>query len=139
MAGTSCSESALLDLARSMVMAGAKARIIRRYIEIPMAKIRHMYRSLRNMDPPSGPVLQGSARFFAVPGKHTSESWTFQCSIFLGCYERIGRITDTPLHRGWRLLAGFSVYLSLTDKLAHETGVQRLDINQAYEIGRAHV
>jgi len=115
-------------------MAGAKVRIINRFVEIPVSKIRRMYRVLRDMDPPSGPIVQGSARFFAIPGKHTSEAWNFQCAIFLGCYERIGTITDTPLHRGWRMLSAFSVYLSLTDKLSSDTGVKRLDINQVYAL-----
>ncbi len=34
-----------------------------------------------------------------------------------GCYERMGTITTTPLHRGWRLLAAFIF-------------IKRLDINQ---------
>ena len=32
------------------------------------------------------------------------------------------------------MLAAFSVYLSLTDKLYRETGVKRLDINNAYAL-----
>ena len=127
-------ESAFLDLAQGLVLAGAKIRIINRFVDIPVTKIRRMYRVLRDMDPPSGPILQGNARFFAMPGKHTSEAWNFQCSIFLGCYERIGNITDVSLHRGWRMLAAFSVYLSLTDKLSRDTGVKRLDINHAYAL-----
>ena len=38
-----------------------------------------------------------------------------------GCYERMGTITTTPLHRGWRLLAAFIF-------------IKRLDINQAYAL-----
>lgn len=127
-------ESAFLDLAQGFVMAGAKVRIITRFADIPVAKIRRMYRSLREMDPPAGPVAQASARFFALPGKHTSEAWNFQCAIFLGCYERLASITDVPLHRGWRLLTAFTVYLSLTEKLARDARVKRLDINQAYAL-----
>jgi hypothetical protein len=127
-------ESAFLDLAQGLVMAGAKARIITRLVDVHVNKIRRMYRVLRDMDPPSGPVVQGSARFFARPGKHTSEAWNFQSSIFVGCYERIGEITEVRLHRGWRLLAAFSAYLSLTEKIARDTGVKRLDINHAYAL-----
>jgi hypothetical protein len=43
-------------------------------------------------------------------------------------------MTATPLHRGWRLLASFSVYLSLTEKLYQTAAVKRLDINQAYAL-----
>jgi len=127
-------ESAFLDLAHGLVMAGAKVRIIHRFVDIPVAKIRRMYRVLLDTDPPSGPILQGNARFFAIPGKHTSEAWHFQCSIFLGCFDRIGKITDIPLHRGWRMFAAFSAYLSLTEKLARDTSVKRLDINHAYAL-----
>jgi hypothetical protein len=127
-------ESAFLDLAQGLVMAGAKARIISRFVDIPLTKIRRMYRALRDMDPPAGPVMQGSARFFAMRGKHTSEAWNFQCAVFLACYERIGNISDVAMHRGWRLLAAFSVYRRLTEKLSRETRVKRLDINQAYAL-----
>jgi len=127
-------ESAFLDLAHGLVMAGAKVRIIARFVDLPMIRIRRMYRSLRDMDAPAGPILRAPARFFAIPGKHTSEAWNFQCAIFLGCFEHLGTITDVPLHRGWRLLTAFTAYLSLTDKLARDTGVKRLDINQAFAL-----
>ena len=65
--------------------------------------------------------MQGSARFFAIPSKRTSAAWSIQCAIFLACYERVGKITETPVHRGWRLLAAFGVYLSLTEKLYQTT------------------
>jgi hypothetical protein len=127
-------ESAFLDLAQGLVMAGAKLRMISRFVSIHTTKIRRMYRTLRRIEPPPGPIMQGTAKFFAVPGKHTSEAWNFQCAIFLACFDRIGKITDVPLHRGWRLLAAFNTYLSLTEKLARDTGVKRLDINQAYAL-----
>ncbi len=63
--------------------------------------------------------IQGSARYFAVPSKDTSEAWAIQCAILLACYERMGTITTTPIHRGWRLLAAFDSHVSLTDKLNH--------------------
>lgn len=127
-------EIAFLDLAHGLVMAGAKGKIISRFTDLPLSKIRKMYKALRSTDPPSGPVMQGSARFFAIPSKHTSAAWSIQCAIFLACYERVGVITETPVQRGWRLLAAFSVYLSVTEKLYQTVSIKRLDINQAYAL-----
>src|SRR5204863_7741517 len=81
-----------------------------------------------------GPVTQGSARLFAVPSKRTSAAWSIQCAIFLACYERLGELTERPVQRGWRFLGAFTVYLSLTEKLYRTTSVQRLNINQAYDL-----
>src|SRR5690349_19311877 len=115
-------------------MAGAKAKIIERFTRLPHGRVSEIYKAIRGTSPPPGPVVQGSARYFAVPTKDTSEAWSIQCAIFLACYERMGAITKTPLHRGWRLLAAFNSYLSLTDKLDDTIGVKRLDINQAYAL-----
>lgn len=93
-----------------------------------------MYRVLRGTDPPPGPVMQGSARMFAIPSKRTSTAWSIQCAIFLACYERLGKLTETPVQRGWRLLNAFIVYLSLTEPLYRTASVKRLDINQAYAL-----
>ena len=78
--------------------------------------------------------MQGSARYFAMPSKRTSTAWSIQCAIFLACYERMGKITTTPVQRGWLLLAAFNSYLSLTEKLNQTTSIKRLDINQAYAL-----
>ena len=115
-------------------MAGAKGKIIERFTHLSHRKMRAMYRALRDMAPPAGPIMQGSARYFAMPSKRTSTSWSIQCAIFQGCYERVSRITPTPLQRGWLLLAAFNSYLSITDKLHQTTGIKRLDINQAYAL-----
>lgn len=127
-------EAAFVQLAHGLVMAGAKARIIARFTDLPAKKIQRLYRALRGTDPPAGPVMQGKARFFAIPGKHTSEAWSVQCAIFLACYERMGGITAFPVHRGWQMLASFTAYLSLTEKLYRSNAVKRLDINQAYAL-----
>lgn len=127
-------ECAFLDLAHGLVMVGAKAKIIERFTDLSHRRIRSMYRALRGMSPPAGPVTQGSARFFAVPTRDTSEAWSIQCAIFLECFERTGRITTMPLHRGWRLLAAFKSYLSITEKLNDAVAVKRLDVNQAYAL-----
>lgn len=127
-------EVAYLHLAHGLVMAGTRAKIIARFTDLPTKKIQRLYRALRGMDPPAGPIMQGNARFFAIPGKHTSEAWSVQCAVFLACFERMGKITTVPVHRGWQLLAAFTVYQSLTEKLYHETAVKRLDINQAYAL-----
>ena len=127
-------EIAFLELAHGFVQAGAKAKIISRFTELPLWRIRRMYRALRGTDPPPGPVMQGSARMFAIPSKRTSAAWSIQCAIFLACYERIGKLSETPVQRGWRLLTAFSVYLSLTEKLYRSALVERLDINRAYAL-----
>jgi transcriptional activator FlhC len=125
---------AFLELAQGLVMAGAKAKLIERFTDLTHDKVRNMYRALRGTAAPPGPVMQGSASYFARPGKNTSEASRVQCAIFLACYERMGKITATPVQRGWRLLAAFNAYLSLTEKLAQATRVKRLDINQAYAL-----
>jgi hypothetical protein len=123
-----------LKLAEGLVVAGAKAKLVERFTELPHSRVRILYQAFRGTAPPSGPLTQGSARQFAVPGKHTSESLRIQCAIFLACYDRMGRISAVPLQRGWHLLAAFNAYLDLTDKLSATTSVKRLDINQAYAL-----
>lgn len=125
---------AFLELAHGLVTAGAKAKIIERFTYLPHRRVSALYKAIRGAPPPAGPVVQGSARYFAVASKDTSEAWSIQCAIFLACYERMGAITPTPMHRGWRLLATFNSYLSLTEKLSHALPVKRLDINQAYAL-----
>jgi len=107
---------AFLDLAQGLVTAGAKAKIIERFTDLPRRKIKELYKALRGTSPPAGPVMQGSARYFALPGKHTSETIRLQCVIFLACYERMAKITATPVQRGWLLLAAFNSYLSITEE-----------------------
>ncbi|MBE0623470.1 MAG: hypothetical protein IH606_01535 [Burkholderiales bacterium] len=125
---------AFLDLAQGLVRAGAKAKLIERYTYLPHSRVREMYKTLRGTDPPPGPVMQGSARYFALAGKNTSEASRIQCAIFLACYKRMGSITTTPVQRGWRLLVAFNAYLSLTEKLEQSASIKRLDINQAYAL-----
>jgi len=123
-----------LKLAEGLVVAGAKAKLVERYTHLRHGRVREIYRAFRGTAPPAGPVMQGSARYFAVPSKNTSEALRIQCAIFLACYERMGKITATPMQRGWRLLAAFNTYLSLTEKLSKTTSLKRLDINQAYAL-----
>jgi hypothetical protein len=125
---------AFLALAQGLVIAGAKAKLIERFTDLPHNRVRELYQALRGIAPPAGPIVQGSARQFAMPSKHTSEAMRVQCVIFLGCYERMGKITTAPVQRGWRLLAAFNSYLSLTEKLHQSTQIKRLDINQAYAL-----
>jgi len=125
---------AFLDLAEGLVMAGAKGKIIERFTNLSHRRVTSMYKAFRGIAPPAGPVMQGSARYFAMPSKRTSTAWSIQCAIFLACYERMGRITKTPVQRGWLLLAAFNSYLSLTENLKETTSIKRLDINQAYAL-----
>ena len=126
---------AFLDLAQGLVIEGAKAKLIERFTDLPRSKIKELYKALRGTPPPAGPVMQGSARYFALPGKHTSEALRIQCVIFLACYERMAKISSTPVQRGWLLLAAFNSYLSITEeKLSPADAIKRLDINQAYAL-----
>jgi len=127
-------ECAFLQLAHGLVIAGAKAKIIERFTDLPHERVSKLYRALRGTTPPSGPVMQGSARYFAVPSKDTSEAWSIQCAIFLACFERMSKITTVPLQRGWRLLAAFNAYLTVTQRLSDTIPIKRLDINQAYAL-----
>ncbi len=126
--------AAYLELANGLVMAGAKAKLVSRFTDLPQKRVRQLYRALRGMDPPAGPVVQGSARFFAMPGKHTSEAWVVQSVFFLECYDRIGKANALPMDRGWRLLAAFTAYLDVTEKHNQATADKRFDINQAYAL-----
>ncbi len=125
---------AFLELAQGLVIAGAKAKLIERFTDLPHSRVRELYQALRGIAPPAGPIVQGSARQFAMPSKHTSEAARVHCVIFLACYARMGKITPTPLQRGWRLLAAFNSYVSITEMLNKAIPVKRLDINQAYAL-----
>ena len=127
-------EREFLDLAHGLVTAGAKTKLIARFTGLSVRKIRSLYVTLRGIAPPSGPILQGRARYFAMRSTRTSSAWIIQCAIFLACYERVAEITERPLHRGWQLLAAFNAYLSLTETLKKCTAVKRLDINQGYAL-----
>jgi len=127
-------EVAFLELAHGLVKAGARSRVIMRFTELPANRIRRLYRALLGIPAPSGPILQASARSFAMVGKHTSAAWSVQVATFLACFERIGKICEQPTHRGWRLLHAFNAYLGLTEQLRAATAVKRLDINQAYAV-----
>jgi hypothetical protein len=126
---------AFLELAQGLVIAGAKAKLVERFTDLPHSKIKALYKALRGTSPPAGPIMQGSARYFALPGKHTSEAARIQCVIFLACYQRMLKITSTPMQRGWLLLAAFNSYLSITEEsLNAVNSIKRLDINQAYAL-----
>ena len=125
---------AFLSLAEGLVRAGAKAKIIERFTSLRHRQVTDMYKALRGTDPPAGPVMQGSAHYFAMPGRKTSEAVRIQCIIFLGCYGSLSRITATPPHRGWLLLTAFNSYQSITTKLHEVTSIRKFDINQAYAL-----
>jgi hypothetical protein len=125
---------AFLQLAEGLIGEGAKAKLVERFTDMPHSRVQALYRSFAGKSPPAGPIVQGSARAFAVPGKHTSESLRIHCAIFLACYERLGSITAEPLHRGWQLLAAFRSYGAMIGPLGSAGGTRRLDINQAYAL-----
>ena len=125
---------AFLELAQGLVMAGAKAKIIERFTDLTHGRVKELYKVLRGIDPPAGPVVQGSARYFALPSKYTSQASRIHCAIFLACFDHMGKITATPVHRGWRLLAAYRAYWNLTEELTRVTSVKQLDINQAYAL-----
>jgi Flagellar transcriptional activator (FlhC) len=125
---------AYLELANGMVLAGAKAKLIERFTDLPHRRVTELYKALLGTPPPAGPIMQGNARYFTVPSRETSESWIIQCAVFLACYEQIGTITTMALQRGWRLLAAFNSYQSLTEAISRTGSVRRLDINQGYAL-----
>jgi hypothetical protein len=123
-----------LELVTGLVAAGARAKVIARLTGVSLPKISQLYRALRGTVPPPGPVMQGHARFFARPSKYTSEAWSVQSAIVLACYDRMGKVLEEPVQRGWQFLAAFHAYLTLTEKLHHTDSIKRLDINQAYAL-----
>ncbi len=127
-------EREFLDLAHGLVMAGAKTRLIARFTDFSLHKIRYLYKALRGVPAPSGPIVQGTARYFAMRRGRVSAAWSIQSAIFIACYERTGEITEVPLQRGWRMLAAFNTYLNITQTLHESSGIKRLDINQAYAL-----
>jgi Flagellar transcriptional activator (FlhC) len=129
-----CWEVAFLELAHGLIKAGARSKIVTRFTDLPASRVRRMYRALLGVPAPSGPILQATARSFAMVGKHTSAAWSVQVATFLACYERLGTISQPTTHRGWRMLHAFNAYLSVTDPLHAAQGVKRLDINQAYAL-----
>jgi len=127
-------EREFLDLAHGLVMAGAKTRLIARLTDHSLQKIRILYKVLRGVSPPSGPIAHGTAHFFAMRRGRVSAAWSIQGAIFIACYERTGELSEVPLQRGWRMLAAFNTYLKITQTLHESSGVKRLDINQAYAL-----
>jgi hypothetical protein len=125
-------ELELLALTQGLIVAGAKVKLIGQLTGVAQRRAKSLHRTLLGAAPPAGPVARGNARFFARPNAHTSAAWSVQCAIFLGCFERIEMIAQTPLHRGWQLLAAYRSYISLTEHLQKATAVTRLDINQAW-------
>ena len=125
-------EFEFFGLARGLVMAGAKAKLIAHLTQLSQRRIRSLYRVLKGTHAPAGPVLQANARFFAMPSASTSSSWSIQCAIFLACYERVGAMAELPLNRGWQLLSSFNAYTRITEDLHRAIALTRLDINQAY-------
>lgn len=123
-----------MELANHLVMAGTRAKVIVHLTGLPLSKVSQLYRALLGTPPPPGPIAQGHASFFSKASKYTSESWSVQSALLLGCYHRMGQALEVPVHRGWQFLAVFNTYLSLTDKLHHTESVKRLDINQAYSL-----
>jgi len=132
--GDSRWEREFLELAHGLVRAGAKTKLITRFTGLSLRKARSLYRALRNMPAPAGPILQGRAESFALQHSRASSAWSIQCAIFLACYEDIEDIAEQSLHRGWQLLAAFTTYIRLTDPLHRAASVRRLDINQAYAL-----
>lgn len=127
-------EVAYLELANGLIMAGAKAKLVELYTSVSHRRVSAMYKSLLGIKPPGGPLLQGKASYFTTSNPETTGAWSIQCALFLACYERMGTVSKIPLQRGWRLLAAFNAYLSITEAPNASAVPKRLDINQAYAL-----
>jgi hypothetical protein len=58
-----------------------------------------------------------------------------QGAIFLECYDRMTKIVDYPLNKGWLLLHAYRAYIAQTQKLVDALpATKRLDINQAFAL-----
>lgn len=124
-------ESAFLQLAQELIRLHAKPRVIGWFTGMPARRIRRMYRQLHGAPAPSGPVVQASARFFAIPSSGTSSRWNIQCATLLACYEDVGQACALVPNRGWQLVTAFNSYANLWPASETATG-QRLDVNLAY-------
>lgn len=122
-----------LEMVHGLVECDTRSVLIRHLTGWSRPRITQLYQVIRQKKPASGTAVQQEAKFFAVPSKHTSITWTVQGAIFLECYSRMMRLVEYQQHPGWLLLHSYRTYLAQTEVLlAQYPTTQRLTINQAY-------
>lgn len=125
-------EPAFLELAHRLVRLRAKSRLIQRVTGLSARRISWLYREIGRVRSPAGPLIQGSAGWFALPSTETSAAWNVQCALFVACYEDIGEAAQMRLNRGWQLMTAYNAYAALRAGPNAPTEGRQLDVNSAY-------
>lgn len=126
-------EPAFLQLAQELIRLYAKPRVIGRFTGLSSRRIRRMYRDWHGAPAPSGPVIQASARFFAIPSAWTSSQWNIECATLIACFEDVGQACGIVPNRGWQLVMAFTAYTNLW-QTTDQGRSRRMDINLAYAL-----
>lgn len=124
------------ELANELILCGTKAKIVAWATGLSPKQVSDRYMRLTGNHPPPGRNGQAEPRTYARPTKRYSQTWTLQCAIFTGCYERIKEAMKEPPHKAWLLYTSYRVYLELT-KTSNGLGSMRTDkitTNVAYDI-----
>jgi len=126
-------QSQFIDLANDLVRVRTKAKIIEYFTGLPHRFVCKLYKALLGEIPPSGPVHQGTPKFFAQ-NRDYGANWNLQCAIFLNAYSRLGKLVGSDVNRGWLLLKSYHAYLQCTEILYLKKNIRRLDINNCYSL-----
>jgi hypothetical protein len=121
---------ARLELAKSLVCVGAKAKIVERLTGVTHVFVTKMYRQIHNTNPPAGVVVTGTPQLFAGQSKNATASLAVSTAIFLNCYQQIGNLTKWSVDSGWHLMAAFESYQDQIRSVPDT--YRRLDINLAW-------
>lgn len=127
-------EPAFLQLAHGLVRLAAKSRVIQRFTGVSARRVSTLYRELGRGRSPAGPMIQGSARFFAIPSSWTSSKWNIQCAAFIACYEEVGKTSRVRLNQGWQLMTAYEAYSASRTASDASAGARKLDVNTAYAL-----
>lgn len=119
-----------LELAKHLVCAGAKAKIVESLTGVTHVFVTKMYRQIHNCNPPAGVVMTGTPELFAGQSKNGTASLAVSTAIFLNCYQQIGVLTRWGADRGWHLMAAFESYQDQIRSVP--ASYRRLDINLAW-------
>lgn len=128
--------SSFLDLANSMIVLGARPKLIGRYTGLSIRAIRERYRRLVGKEAPGGRLQQTQTKAFSTPNSRGGHDWLVQAAAFAGVFLKIeSAMNDEPVNRGWLLVTAYATYRRLTDPMLESTPkLNRLSLNTAYEI-----
>lgn len=124
------------DLANALILCGTKAKIVSWATGLSPKQVSDRYLRLTGKRPPLGRNGQADPKSYARPSKRVSRTWTLQCAIYSGCYERLKAAMNKPVHKAWLLYIAYEVYLDLTQP-SMGRGSNRTDqitINVAYDL-----